>query len=99
MARLRASRRRIALLCLLVVSVVTVAVSSASGSSVWDEPARPISDPATWASDPVWQRAQAESLARDARQTPSSPAAQQSATQFSDLSRPEAQDLALIPRA
>lgn len=100
MARSRASRRRLALLCLLVVGVVAVVVASASGSSVWDVPAPAISDPSTWSRDPVWQRAQAQSMARDAAQQAalSSPSAdharQESETQFDDLSRPEAQGLA-----
>jgi hypothetical protein len=99
MARMGVLRRRLVLSCLLIVLGVVAGAASASGSvgsSPWDAAASPIADSSTWASDPVWQRAQAEALAREAaQQAGSTPIARaQSATQFDDLSRSEAQDLA-----
>lgn len=100
MAHLRASRRRLALLCCFVIAVVTVTVASASGSSVWDLPAAPIPDVSTWSQDPVWQQAQveAQAVASAQRAAVSSPSAEaqrdRSMTQFDDLSRSEAQELA-----
>jgi A nuclease family of the HNH/ENDO VII superfamily with conserved AHH len=103
MVRMDAWRRRLAVLCLLVAVGVAVVAASASGSaetSVWDVPAAAGPDPSTWASDPVWQRAHADAAAREAARQAAinAPGAdaerERSATQFDDLSRPEAQDLA-----
>lgn len=95
-------RRRLALLGLLVAAVFALAAVPSWGdtSSPWDVPAPPISDSSTWSRDPVWQRAQSQSQSLEAAQqstVSSSSAAQErdrSATQFDDLSRPEAQELA-----
>lgn len=93
-----ALRSRLVVLCLLVVVAVVGVAASASGSvesSPWDAPASPVPAMSTWAQDPVWQKAETEGLARPAAQQPSSQEAlEQSATQFDDLSRSEAQDLA-----